>query len=91
MTLIPSIVKSRSESLQECPLVLQELRKRFVKPRSINDAFAKCSFKKSNHVQATDPSAREKLAVRNLSLSFRYGEVFGLLGPNGAGKTTTIR
>lgn len=31
------------------------------------------------------------LAVDNLSLQVKAGEVFGLLGPNGAGKTTTIR
>lgn len=31
------------------------------------------------------------LAVDNLSLQVRRGEVFGFLGPNGAGKTTSIR
>lgn len=32
----------------------------------------------------------EFVAVNNLNLTIRQGEVFGLLGPNGAGKTTTI-
>lgn len=31
------------------------------------------------------------LAVDNLSLEIRSGELFGFLGPNGAGKTTTIK
>jgi ABC-2 type transport system ATP-binding protein len=33
----------------------------------------------------------ERVAVADLSLQVRAGEVFGLLGPNGAGKTTTLR
>jgi ABC-2 type transport system ATP-binding protein len=32
-----------------------------------------------------------KLAVSDLSLSVRRGEVFGFLGPNGAGKTTSLK
>ena len=31
-----------------------------------------------------------KVAVKNLSLHIKKGEIFGLLGPNGAGKTTLI-
>ena len=33
----------------------------------------------------------QHLAVNDLSLEVKRGEIFGFLGPNGAGKTTTIR
>lgn len=33
----------------------------------------------------------QKVAVDNLSLNVRRGELFAFLGPNGAGKTTTIK
>ncbi|KAJ3204578.1 hypothetical protein HDU82_005752 [Entophlyctis luteolus] len=33
---------------------------------------------------------KSKLAVRDMTLSFKKGETFGLLGPNGAGKTTAL-
>lgn len=32
-----------------------------------------------------------KVAVRDLTLSVRRGEIFGFLGPNGAGKSTSIK
>ena len=33
----------------------------------------------------------QKLAVQDLTLTVRQGEVFGFLGPNGAGKTTSMK
>ena len=33
----------------------------------------------------------EHVAVKNLNLSIRQGEIVGFLGPNGAGKTTTLK
>jgi ABC-2 type transport system ATP-binding protein len=33
----------------------------------------------------------DRLAVDNVGLTVRRGEVYGFLGPNGAGKTTTLR
>jgi ABC-2 type transport system ATP-binding protein len=33
----------------------------------------------------------DKVAVRDLTLSVRRGEIFGFLGPNGAGKSTSIK
>lgn len=40
--------------------------------------------------KAQAPGRGKKLAVKDLNLKVRAGEVFGFLGPNGAGKTTTM-
>ena len=39
----------------------------------------------------TTKLTRKVVALENLDLEIRRGEVFGFLGPNGAGKTTTIK
>lgn len=43
------------------------------------------------HTENISKQFKKVLAVDNLSLDVREGEVFGFLGPNGAGKTTTVR
>jgi ABC-2 type transport system ATP-binding protein len=40
--------------------------------------------------RAQNSGQTKKVAVNDLNLSIRAGEVFGFLGPNGAGKTTTM-
>src|SRR5579871_4071596 len=40
--------------------------------------------------KAQSPGQGRKVAVKDLNLRVRAGEVFGFLGPNGAGKTTTM-
>jgi ABC-2 type transport system ATP-binding protein len=42
-------------------------------------------------IQNLSKEFSSKIAVKNLNLTVKNGEVFGLLGPNGAGKSTTIK
>lgn len=50
------------------------------------------TFKLSRKQQKINKtSAKELVAVNDLSFTAYSGEVYGLLGPNGAGKTTTLR
>ncbi|NUM34129.1 MAG: ABC transporter ATP-binding protein [Candidatus Brocadiae bacterium] len=43
------------------------------------------------HIQQVSKYFGSKMAVKDLSLEVKSGEVFAFLGPNGAGKTTTIK
>ncbi len=43
------------------------------------------------HIDGLTKRYGDVLAVNDLNLKIRKGEVFGFLGPNGAGKTTTIK
>ncbi|PZF79422.1 ABC transporter ATP-binding protein [Jiangella anatolica] len=48
----------------------------------------------TNSIVVTDRLTKrygDRLAVSDVSLTVRRGEVYGFLGPNGAGKTTTLR
>ncbi|OQV24092.1 putative ATP-binding cassette sub-family A member 5 [Hypsibius exemplaris] len=63
-------------------IVLRSLWKRFDTRSSIAKLLSRLNGSRAPVV--------DKIAVKNISLVFPKGEVFGLLGPNGAGKTTTL-
>lgn len=45
----------------------------------------------ARQMQKAKTKERTKIAVNNVSIVAKPGEIYGLLGPNGAGKTTTLR
>jgi ABC-2 type transport system ATP-binding protein len=57
-------------------------------PRATTDVIVETAALTKRYGPPEDPASI--VAVDNLYLRVRRGEVFGLLGPNGAGKTTTI-
>lgn len=51
----------------------------------------KCFIIKPFLIRFRRKKSKKILALDNISLNIRNGEVFGLIGPNGAGKTTFIK
>jgi ABC-2 type transport system ATP-binding protein len=45
----------------------------------------------TSHLGVIKRTAKEIVAVDDVSFGIQEGELFGLLGPNGAGKTTTVK
>jgi ABC-2 type transport system ATP-binding protein len=66
-----------------------------VKDRELNksDSYSICDNSSSDiaiEISNLTKHFENVIALDNLSLAVKYGEIFGLLGPNGSGKTTTI-
>jgi ABC-type multidrug transport system ATPase subunit len=60
---------------------LKEIRKVFTKKESLNDKMNRENSLSPNDLDQIRPvNAKEKVAVRNLTISFKKGEIFGLLG-----------
>ncbi len=57
----------------------------------MNTRDARASVEVENLRREFDTKQNKVVALENISLRVREGEIFGVLGPNGAGKTTMIR
>jgi ABC-2 type transport system ATP-binding protein len=60
-------------------------------PTEVGRVIEDPSVQPAIHTQRLSKRYGSTLALDELDLSIRQGEVYGYLGPNGAGKTTTIR
>jgi hypothetical protein len=69
--------------LKNSPLILDEIRKSFAKPLSFADMMVKKNKKtpiNNDHDRVNNDNNNKKIAVRNLTVGFNTGEIFGLLG-----------
>lgn len=69
--------------LKNSPLILDEIRKSFAKPLRFADMMVKKNNKtpiNNNHDRVNNDNNNKKIAVRNLTVGFNTGEIFGLLG-----------
>jgi ABC-2 type transport system ATP-binding protein len=57
----------------------------------MSDVPAASELEPAVRLENVTKSFGQQVAVRDLSLALRAGEIFAFLGPNGAGKTTTLK
>ncbi len=70
-------MNNHPQSSSNLAIEVTNLTKRYIKPEGLTKIFVR--------------NRPETLAVDQVNLNIRHGELFGLVGPNGAGKTTLIK